>query len=72
MRFFVVLLPVGKKHIAAIFGDFSANRRADSGASADASHQCYSALQWFSAVHVYLFRKTRIHAWSASKRNSNH
>jgi hypothetical protein len=29
MSFFVVLVPVGKENIAAVSGDFSANRRAD-------------------------------------------
>jgi len=36
MNFFVVLVPVGEENVAAVLGDFPANRPADSGASADA------------------------------------
>ena len=38
IRFPVVLTPVGEENIAAVFGNFAADRRADSGASADACH----------------------------------
>src|SRR6185369_10898165 len=58
VRFLVVLVPVGKENIAAEFGDFSAYRRADPNASANASHQRYSALQWFRVAHG-CFRKPR-------------